>query len=145
MKATYLLLFCTALLLAVACRQEEQTIPPTIFVSAMPAEATPASAPKISLDSFQRSASTTLPVKMAAAISKNKLLIRRDKDSLTVSGVVFAEGEHKTKAAWHFYFRASDKKCFAYLKQDFRQMQNGVQKLTSREAGYCLHFFNTAG
>ena len=103
--------------------------------------------PAMLLDSFQRSARATLPIAAAAKqLSGNRLRIRRDRDSVTVSGVVFAEGENKAKGTWHFYFRASGKNCYAYMKQDFITRQAGIKELAmaTSEVGYCLHFFKTA-
>ncbi len=145
MKINTLLCCSLLLLFAVACHSEEEEVAQSsVPVITAPQVILNPAAPNVSLDSFTQYYSASYPV--AASLppaEKSKMFIRRDKDSLTVSGVVYAADARSARTAWRFYFKASGRQCYAYLKQDYSRVENGLQKRSSRETGYCLHFFRT--
>jgi hypothetical protein len=146
MKPYYMLICCLTLIVAIACNNGAQDNP-AAWPAPYEAGGTAAGATLVlSLDSFQRRAYATLPARAAVRrIAASRLRIRRDTDSLTISGAVFAEGKNKANGAWHFYFRATAGRCYAYIKEDRSRVEDGLQKISRREAGYCLNFFKTAG
>ncbi len=145
MKANRILTATLFLLLFVACRNDDTEATNALAPTQQVIFSGNKQAPHIALDSFQRNVVANIPAGSTEKHSyKNAYTLHRGKDSITVSGVLFTEGENKTLTSYRYYFKASGKYCYAYLKQQYIDGANskGTQQLQSREAGYHLHFID---
>lgn len=147
MKAIYTFFAAASLLTVVACSNQDQNATDDTMLLQQPVTASDDHPAVISLDSFQHtSSSVTAHYAPAAALPASRFHIKREKDSVTWSGVFYAtheEADHRISYhTYRFYFKASGLNSYACLRYTAHAPVAGAatDRHFTREAGYYLDF-----
>lgn len=147
MKAIYTFFAAASLLTVVACSNQDQSGTEDTMLLQPPVTASEDHPSPISLDTFQHtSSSVTAHYAPAAALPASRFRVKREKDSVTWSGVFYATHEDADRRisyhAYRFYFKASGLNSYAYLRYTAHAPVAGTaaDRHFTREAGYHLDF-----